>query len=251
LHYEGVSSGTDVAIGIKRYQEINRPKFAEKWQGVLTHHFAPSAANVEAAARRRPAAKTVLIIDSYVPMHDREAGSNRLFKIIQILRDMKYDVLFLPSNGSPIEPYSTDLARLGVEVLYMRSAFNDDRELLATVLRRIDIAWICRPELCERYLPVIRNGSSAPVVYDTIDLHFAREKRRVELEGGSDELWQRLKAQELGMAQAADLVVTVTDVERAQLGELGVDNVTVIPTTRAGSARKSCRSSGGRTRIFA
>jgi glycosyltransferase involved in cell wall biosynthesis len=32
------------------------------------------------------------------------------------------------------------------------------------------------------------------------------------------------------MAQAADLVVTVTDVERAQLGELGVDNVTVIPT---------------------
>jgi len=34
-HYEGVSSGTDLTTGIKRFQEINKPKFRSKWAGQL------------------------------------------------------------------------------------------------------------------------------------------------------------------------------------------------------------------------
>ena len=229
IHYEGVSSGTDTASGVKRYQDVNRPKFAEKWQGVLATHLAPSAANVERAVYGREARKTILIVDSYVPMHDREAGSNRLFKIVQLLRDLDYYVIFFPANGSPIEPYSSDLARLGVEIVYMRTGFADDLELVASVLRRIDVAWICRPELCVRYLPVVRRGK-VPIIYDTIDLHFAREKRRFELEGGDGALWRAFQETEVAMAHAADIVVTVTEAERAELAELDITNVAVIPT---------------------
>jgi GT2 family glycosyltransferase len=229
IHHEGVSSGTDIATGVKRYQEVNRPKFAEKWKSVLNRKFGPSADNVPFAVMRE-SKKTVLIIDSYVPLHDREAGSNRMFKLVQMLRAMNYHVLFFPANGAPIEPYSSELTSFGVEVAYRRPSDKDLESLLASVLSRVDVAWICRPELCERFLHIVRSGSNAPIVYDTIDLHFAREKQRAELEGGDDSVWQKLKQSELAMAAASDLVVTVTETEKSQLAELGVENVAVIPT---------------------
>ena len=30
-HYEGMTSGTDVTTGFKKYQEVNRPKFKRQW----------------------------------------------------------------------------------------------------------------------------------------------------------------------------------------------------------------------------
>lgn len=42
VHFEGTSCGTDTGAGIKRYQVINREKFLEKWQILLTSaHFLP------------------------------------------------------------------------------------------------------------------------------------------------------------------------------------------------------------------
>lgn len=227
--HEGTSSGTDISSVVNHDQAGNQAKFAAKWVPVLAGKFAPSADNVPMAMYGETS-KTVLIIDSHVSMHDRDAGSNRLFKIIQILRRMHYRVLFLPANGWPIEPYSTDLARLGVEVLYLRPGILDVEQLLSAVLRRVDVAWISRPELCERFLSIVREGTDAPIIYDTVDLHFAREKLRAELEGGDDELWRKLQDSELAMARAADRVVTVTEAERGQLHELGIDHVSVIPT---------------------
>lgn len=229
IHYEGISSGTDTSSGVKRYQDINKPKFAEKWAGVLATQFSPSAANVEAAIRRERW-RTILIVDSYVPMYDREAGSNRLFKIIQILRGLKYHVVFLPDNFAALEPYTAALFGLGVEVLHTRPNGPDREEALTAALPRVDVAWICRPELCEIYIPIIRRESNVPIVYDTIDLHFERERGRAELTGGDDIVWQKMKALELSMARAADLVVTVTEGERNTLRRNGIANAVVIPT---------------------
>lgn len=229
IHYEGVSSGTDVSSGVKHYQEVNRPKFAEKWAPILAAHLRPSADNV-ATAIRRERGLTVLIIDSYVPMYDREAGSNRLFKVIQILRELDYHVIFLPDNYAALEPYTTALFGLGVEVLHTRPHGPSREEALIAALRRIDVAWICRPELCEVYIPVVRRESKAPILYDTIDLHFERERARVELTGGDDLVWQKMKALELSMAREADMVITVTEAERQTLGKYGIMNVAVVPT---------------------
>ena len=32
VHFEGVSSGTDLGTGVKKYQAINQPQFQERWQ---------------------------------------------------------------------------------------------------------------------------------------------------------------------------------------------------------------------------
>ena len=239
VHYEGVSSGTSVSSGTKRFQEINRPKFAQKWASALSTKFAPSADNVPRAVFGA-SAKTILVVDSYVPFHDREAGSNRLFKIVQLLRELGYHVLFFPANATPVEPYSTDLARLGVEVLYMRPGVGTVEGLLNSVLDRVDLAWICRPELCQQFLPLIRKGTSVPIIYDTIDLHFARERLRAELEGDGSDSWRKTMEIELAMACAADHVVTVTEAERQQLRELSIEHVSIIPTIHDTEEHNHC-----------
>jgi GT2 family glycosyltransferase len=41
IHFEGVSSGTDVTLGVKRYQMVNQTKFVEKWGAVLASQPKP------------------------------------------------------------------------------------------------------------------------------------------------------------------------------------------------------------------
>ncbi len=93
VHYEGVTSG-DERSGVKRFQEINRPKFREKWAAVLGTHFENNHANVVPAWRRGSPGKTILIVDSYVPLYDHEAGSQRMLHIVKMLRDAGYSVVF-------------------------------------------------------------------------------------------------------------------------------------------------------------
>ena len=230
-HYEGASSGTQTDSGMKRYQEINRPKFVAKWSDVLQDHYENNAQIVPFAARRLRAGETILVIHSYVPMHDKEAGSNRLFAILRILRGIGYRVMFLPDNYACIEPYASELEALGIEVLYHTDRGRSCDEALDEVLPLLDYAWICRPELFHKYHDHIAQNENVQIIYDTIDLHFVRLKRQLDALGeGSRVDWERSKESELAAAHLADAVVTVTEEERAVLGAEGVARVFVVPT---------------------
>ena len=143
-HYEGISSGTDLSSGTKRYQEINKPKFREKWAAVLAaEHSVPDAALVPRAARRLGLqSRTVLVVDSYVPLHDQEAGSNRLHHLVDGFMKNGYRVVFFPDNGMPTEPYTSALQREGVEVIYHDLNDSRNREELpfSAALSAADIA---------------------------------------------------------------------------------------------------------------
>ena len=41
IHFEGISSGTDITSGIKQYQAINKQKFVDKWQQALKRQMPP------------------------------------------------------------------------------------------------------------------------------------------------------------------------------------------------------------------
>ena len=233
-HYEGVSSGTDLTTGIKRFQEINKPKFRSKWARALAaDHCAPDPSNVARAARRRgPHTRAILLVDSYVPLHDREAGSNRLDRLIDGFIASGLRVMFFPDNGLAMEPYASDLQRRGVELFYSnRTDSRDWRSLFEDALKTADIAWVCRPGLCCKYLPLIRAHSEIPVVYDTIDLHHLRFRREAEHEGSNDDtLWQHMQELELACATAADATIVVTDAEADVLRASGIDPIAVVPT---------------------
>ncbi|MFN7257078.1 MAG: glycosyltransferase [Microcystis sp.] len=233
IHYEGITSGTDLSSGIKQYQVINQTKFREKWSKVLTKHLDNDANNVPKAARRLQGKTTILVIDSYVPLYDRESGCVRLLNILKLLLNLGYSVIFFPDNGYPEQPYTSVLQQLGIEVIYGTAQRYNLEEKLIKYLPLIDGVWLCRPELCDKYMDLIRLKTKAPIIYDTIDLHFLRLKRQKDYLDPSYQntswSWQTYQKLELNYANQAEATVVVTEDEKQVLSSLGVKNVWVIP----------------------
>ena len=233
IHYEGISSGTSTTSGTKRYQVVNAKKFRHKWQAELKQYlFNTGSDRVSLAARRHLGHKTVLVIDSYMPCYDRESGSRRLFELLKILKSLDYHVIFAADNGFKDEPYTTILQNLQIEVLYTQEGYGTSIEQqIKQRLPLIDLAWICRPELNEKYTSLIRQKSEIKLIYDTIDLHYLRLKRAWELEPDKHSAteWIEMQAKELKIAHQADLTITVTPTERDLLQSQAVERVAVIP----------------------
>ncbi|WP_430015226.1 glycosyltransferase [Microcystis protocystis FBCC-A270] len=233
IHYEGITSGTDLSSGIKQYQVINQTKFREKWSKVLTKHLDNDANNVPKAARRLQGNPTILVIDSYVPLYDRESGCVRLLNILKLLLNLGYSVIFFPDNGYPEQPYTSVLQQLGIEVIYGTAQRYNLEEKLIKYLPLIDGVWLCRPELCDKYMDLIRLKTKVPIIYDTIDLHFLRLKRQKDYLDPSYQntswSWETYQKLELNYANQAEATVVVTEDEKQVLSSLGVKNVWVIP----------------------
>ncbi|MBD2601017.1 MULTISPECIES: glycosyltransferase [Microcystis] len=233
IHYEGITSGTDLSSGIKQYQVINQTKFREKWSKVLTKHLDNDANNVPKAARRLQGKPTILVIDSYVPLYDRESGCVRLLNILKLLLNLGYSVIFFPDNGYPEQPYTSVLQQLGIEVIYGTAQRYNLEEKLIKYLPLIDGVWLCRPELCDKYMDLIRLKTKVPIIYDTIDLHFLRLKRQKDYLDPNYQntswSWETYQKLELNYANQAEATVVVTEDEKQVLSSLGVKNVWVIP----------------------
>ena len=118
LHHEGSSMGTDLTAGLKRNQELNAPKFREKWRdALLEQRPQPSQARAKLAADRRGGPR-VLVVDHRVPTPDRDSGSLRMWHLLRNLVDLGCRVTFIPDNFDPMEPYTRRLQALGIEVIY-------------------------------------------------------------------------------------------------------------------------------------
>jgi O-antigen biosynthesis protein len=236
IHYEGISSGTSTTSGVKRYQVVNHAKFQEKWQTALTQHLPNRGAELVAKAARRLAGdQTVLIINPYPPCYDKESGARRLFELIKIFKQLNYHVIFAPENGYKEEPYTCELQNLGVEVLYTQNGYGVSvMQQIEERLALIDVAWVCFPELTQKYLPLFRQHSHIKVIYDTIDLHYLRLKRAWEMlpiprDVQKAREWAEMRTLELELAKQCDLTLTVTSVEQQILQDQGVKQVAVVP----------------------
>ncbi len=221
IHVEGATAGVDETAGHKRHQERNRPKFVEKWGERLERDHLPNdRAHLWKAAnmRRQP---NVLVIDHRVPAWDRDSGSLRMRGIIQSLLDLGCHVVFWPDNMAPVQPYTRELQRLGVEVLYGV----DLREEMERIGPSLALAILSRPQTAGRWLDLVREQApDAAVVYDTVDLHWLREARQAALRAGTEEILLSPKAVamrelELALIRATDATVVVTESEREKVQE--------------------------------
>jgi O-antigen biosynthesis protein len=231
IHFEGISSGTDIKSGVKKYQQTNAIKFEIKWRETLKEYLPQNTKDCY-GARRYSATPTILIIDSYIPLYDKESGSCRIYNIIKIFKQLGYSIIFLPDNGLHQEPYVSDLQKLGVEAIYSTDEMPEMKSHLLERLSIVDIAWVCRPELCDKYFGLLSQNPKIKIIYDTIDLHFIRLKREKELLGESSHQpisWQSFQQQELSLAKLAHKTIVVTNIEKNILSSFGVSNVSVIP----------------------
>ncbi|MDQ4021681.1 MAG: glycosyltransferase, partial [Actinomycetota bacterium] len=231
LHHEGVSHGTDSATGVKRYQEINRALFVEKWSNALADHL-PAASELNLwLARQRDATGhrggLVLVADHQVPTPDRDSGSMRMHQLLLQLVELGQRVVFFPSNGALLQPYTGELQRHGITVI-------PDAAGQATFLREagaaLTLAVLSRPQVAWKLLEELRMLAPRCLVgYDTVDLHFLRLQRQAELaasvgdEDGAARLAGKMAASrelELGLVRAVDLTLVVSEHEQRLLHDL-------------------------------
>ena len=229
IHAEGSSMGTDLGSGGKRHQARNQPKFVAKWREALNEQ--PSRPSLDRAyqASNRIQGPHVLVIDHGVPTPDRDSGSLRMWHLLQGLLSLGCRLSFLPDDGQPTEPYTSQLQEVGIEVLV------GDFQLpqrIAALRDRLALVVASRPYVAARYVHVIReHAPNALLAYDTVDLHFLREERRGRQMGGSAaQVAAGFRELELALCRATDVTLVVSDAERQHLAEVAPEvAIEVVP----------------------
>jgi GT2 family glycosyltransferase len=98
LHFEGLSHGRDLDVGIKSCQVVNRTRFVQEWADTLAaDHFA-NGQHLLRARERAHGRCIALVVDHEVPQPDRDAGSRTMICIMNALRSAGMVVKFWPQN---------------------------------------------------------------------------------------------------------------------------------------------------------
>jgi glycosyltransferase involved in cell wall biosynthesis len=152
-----------------------------------------------------------LVIDWRVPVHDWNAGALRLFRIIQILRQLGVPVVVLPHDLQARQPYTSELEEMGVQVVH---GGVDVRRYIRENASKFDFCYINYADLAQSYVPFLRKvAPGLRIVYDTVDLHFLRETRRASYDGSMRRAATYHEV-EVQLAQMSNAVIVVTERER-------------------------------------
>ena len=217
VHDEGTSNGTDTGSGIKAWQVRNQQVFADAWRAALARQL--PAGSVPGPALVHRGQRQVLIIDEAVPRPDRDSASLRQFNLIRMLLAGGAHVVFLPTRGEHGGAATQALQALGVEVWHA-PWLQGVGPWLRTHGPRFQVAMLVRHHVANECLPLLRrHAPQARTVFDTVDLHYLRERRGAELSGdprlarGAE----RTRASELAVMAATDVTLLVSAAEKQQL----------------------------------
>jgi glycosyltransferase involved in cell wall biosynthesis len=158
----------------------------------------------------------VLVIDESTPHPDRDSGSLRLVNLFRLLREEGAHVVFLPADRAYDGAWTPALQQLGVEVWHAPYV-----ERATSWLRRhgcrFDTVVVCRHFVAREFLPALReHAPRARIVFDSIDLHYLRERRGAELAGDPAlvRAAERTRELELEVVAHCDATLVVSGIER-------------------------------------
>jgi GT2 family glycosyltransferase len=223
VHYEGISNGKDTAtaVGMKRYQEIHKPLFENKWQASFEGHRQPDLAMADRVKDRGNVGRA-LFIDHETPRPDRDAGSHAAVVEMELVQSLGYQITFYPANLAWLSGYSEDLQRRGIEVIHAPFVLSLD-ELLEQRGREFDLIYITRYTTAHDSLDVVRRRApQAKVAFCNADLHYLRQLRAAWAQGLEGDAAEQalaavavVKQQELQIISQVDLTLSYSDVEEA------------------------------------
>jgi len=181
IHYEGATGGTDVSTGTKQHQDINRSRFAERWADELITR--PANGDLATFKRSAPGYKNILVIDHHVPTPDRDSGSLRMFQILKLLHALGHRVTFIPDNLAKSQPYTSELQKRGIGVVY-HPYVRRVRDFLLSRGGDFDVVLLSRCQFARKHIAdVLRYAPQSRIIFDTVDLHFVREAGEARLTG--------------------------------------------------------------------
>lgn len=232
LHFEGVSSGTDLEHGAKQYQVTNARKLYERWEKDLTVHRAPGDNPVR--ERERLVDKRILVVDALTPALDEDAGSVTCFELMRAFQANGYKVAFYPHSYPAFLPKQTKaLQRIGIEAIYhpyyasLEDHLTDHGDLY-------DIVLVFRKEIAFELLDMIDScAPNAKTIFHVSDLHFVREARQAELDGsniGGNNVARQSQAKEFYSIIRTDMTIVHSYFEKELIEKHALDaKVFVFP----------------------
>ena len=158
----------------------------------------------------------------------------RLVNLMRLLQEEGAHVVFLPANRAHDGEATAALQRMGVEVWYAPHAqrapawFREHGP-------RFDAIVLCRHYVASEMLPLARkHAPQARIVFDTIDLHYLRERRGAELAGDRALLRnaERTRARELDVIAKSDAIIKIVRPSDAP------SSASSARSTRASKARR-------------
>lgn len=182
VHFEGISSGTDVTSGVKAYQVSNGEKLIARWHDALQGHR-PNGLEPE-MEKERPVGARALVIDHCTPTPDQDAGSLTCLRLMEALQANGYKVTFIPETNFCWMPQeSRDLQRIGIEALYGPYVTSVSQSL-AQAGGSYDVVLVFRNGAALRTFDTIRAlAPEARLIFHSSDLHFIREERELAVLG--------------------------------------------------------------------
>jgi len=179
----------------------------------------------------------VIIVDTKVPEFDKDSGSRRLTEIIKLLIANKIGVFLLADFKE--YRFATNYVQyfkdLGV-VVYEPSVNNSGKlitknDFLKEVLPFSNFAWLHRPEIFEKYYPIVKkNKPDLKIFFDMVDFHYLRFKRESELTANPDIMKNADKylKLELDNCQKADKIIVISDVEKETLKDFYKEDSKIV-----------------------
>jgi GT2 family glycosyltransferase/glycosyltransferase involved in cell wall biosynthesis len=214
-HFEGMTSGTDVTSGFKKYQEINRPKFKRRWAAAYASHG--TEGHMPDLEKDRGIVGRVLFVDYAPPRADKDAGSYAALQEMQLVQSLGYKVTFVSTNMAHLGSYTETLQKMGVEVIYAPFYMNVT-EYLTQHASEFDAFYITRYYVGQAVLQTIRAlAPKAKVIFNNADLHFLRELRAAKTEGDQGKLdrARQTRTEEMDIINNVDVVLSYTDIEHS------------------------------------
>jgi len=219
IHYEGATGGTDLSTGTKQHQDINRSTFAQSWADeLMTKPANGDLISLKKSSQRR---KNILVIDHHVPTPDRDSGSLRMFQLLKLLHALGHRVTFIPDNLAKTQPYTSELQKRGIELLY-HPYLKTVRDYINSRGCEFDVVVLSRCPFARKYIADVRRYvPQGRVIFDTVDLHFVREAGEARVTGDAEieRKARETEGLECGLIDQADETWVVSSSEQRLLQE--------------------------------
>ena len=231
LHFEGISSGTDLGAGAKAYQVENLRKLHARWATDLETHR-DNAVQPE-LEKERSTRRRALFVDHCTPSPNEDAGSLVAFEVMLAFIANGYKVTFVPEdNFAHVGAHTRDLQRIGIEAIY-HPAYSSMSSFLAARSDPYDVIFLHRFGVADAHLDALRRAyPDARIVFLNADLHYLREMREAELASDAKALARAklTRERELRAIAGADVALVHSEHEHALLHrEIPDANVAVFP----------------------
>ncbi len=199
IHHEGATAGTDLNWGLKD-QNINAEKFKTKWKEELKLQY-PNSPEMVYHFSNRNKGKRILIIDDIPPLPDRASGAKDHYQMLMQMIELGYNITYVFLSGTAYtdanaKEYFYQMKIKGVEFIWfnyeswwnlrnqpqVKPILSSLIESLELKKRNFDLVYLAFWHIAEYFIDLIKNEiPDVPIIIDSVDIHFLREKRRAEL----------------------------------------------------------------------